>query len=306
MNDTGFSALNRAFGIDGKLTFAAGPGGLCTATLKSPHSEIRVALAGAHVMHFQPHGEAPVLWMSRQSYFEEGKPIRGGIPVCWPWFGPHPSDPSRPQHGFARLMTWSVLETAERPDKTLLLRLGLDSNEATLRIWPHAFHLDMRILAGRELIASLSTDNTGPDEIRLTMALHSYFHVGDVRQIAITGLENNAYSDKEDGAEKQQDGPIQIHSETDRVYSRTTSDCVIHTPGLNRRIRISKEGSRSTVVWNPWIDKAARMPDFGDDEYTGMVCVETANTAGDKITLPAGKRHTITACLRTEPLRPPS
>jgi len=300
MSNSNLARLNAGFGIPGKIVFDAGPGGLTVVDLKSAHSEARVALHGAHVMHFQLRGESPVLWMSAESRFEDGKPIRGGIPVCWPWFGPHPVDASKPAHGFARLMAWKVLETQELPGGDLQLTLGLNSSEETLAVWPHDFRLEMRIQAGRELSAALFMYNSGQDEMRLTMAMHSYFNIGAIRNISIAGLEDTRYSSKLEGEGILQKGLISIQSETDRVYCHTEADCVINDPDLRRRIIISKQGGRSTVVWNPWIDKSGIMPDFGNEEYLGMVCVETANAAEDAVFVPPGGSHTISAVIRVE------
>lgn len=197
-------------------------------------------------------------------------------------------------------MLWTVLETAALPDDILKLRLGLDSNEQTLAIWPHPFHLEMEINAGRQLSTSLSTENTGHGDLRLTMALHHYFNVQDVTAISITGLKNLPYIDKLVEIKGCDVNPIRIQAETSRVYNQCPIGCTIQDPGLGRHIHITKTGSQSTVVWNPWIKRSIEMPDFGDEEYMEMICVETANALDDALTLAPGERHTMKAVISSE------
>ena len=301
MDDADLQALNDGFAIAGHVSFRAGPGGVAVAEIANAHACAAVALPGGHVLGFQPGGHEPVLWLSRQSRFEVGKAIRGGIPVCWPWFAAHPDDPGKPFHGFARLSLWSVTGTAVAADGATCVRLGLRDTGATRALWPHAFELEIAVTVGPELRVELSARNPGEEAWTCTAALHSYFRVGDVTQIAIHGLEGCRYV--EDGAERaRQQGAVTIDREVDRVYFDTTATCTIEDPGMGRRIRVAKSGSRSTVVWNPWAEKARRLEDFGDDEYPGMVCVETANTRADVVTVPPGGEHCLAALIGVEQL----
>lgn len=287
--------LNRAHGIAGQLVFEAGQGGLAKAVFSNPHATAEVYLQGATVTAFQPRGTAPALWLSSQAQFKPGKAIRGGIPVCWPWFGPHPTDKAKPQHGFARNAEWAVTASALLPDGRTQLRLRLADTAATRAIWPHPFELEMSVTAGAQLEVSLTTRNTGPDPVEIGGALHTYFNVGDISRVGIVGLDGRTYLDQLDGnAAKRQHGPVTVDEEVDRVYLDTTDDCLIWDAALNRHIRVAKRGSRTTVIWNPWIAKAARMADFPDDGYLTMVCVETANAATDVRTLAPGGEHTLT------------
>ncbi|HEX9373905.1 MAG TPA: D-hexose-6-phosphate mutarotase [Roseiflexaceae bacterium] len=298
MSTPEIQALNDQYAIGEHITFAAGPGGLPVAEIRNAHAAATIALQGGHVVAFQPHRQAPVLFVSRNSLFEAGKTIRGGIPVCWPWFAQHPTDPSRPFHGFARTAMWQVRGAGVGPGDTTELRLGLHNTEATWAIWPHAFDLEIAVTVGPELHVALVARNTGGESLACGGALHSYFAVGDAARIAIRGLEGCAYADKVDGGRRKiQDGPITIGAETDRIYMDTSADCVIDDPALARRIRIAKSGSQTTVVWNPWVEKARSIADFADDEYAAMVCVETANAAADVVTIEPGGEHRLSATI---------
>ena len=293
--------LNQRFGLAGRLHFAPGPGGLPTAFIADPQATGTLVLQGAHVLAFQPQGQAPVLWASQRSFFAPGRPIRGGIPLCWPWFGAHPTDGDKPGHGFARTSLWEVLATSAS-EQGVDVELGLEDSAATQALWPHPFSLRLRACFGAQLQVELHIHNRGDQPFTCTGALHSYFAVSQASAIAVHGLEGSAYFDKVGAAPQRQEGPVRIEAETDRVYQDTTAVCRIEDPGLQRRICIAKEGSRSTVVWNPWIDKAARMEDFGDEEYRQMVCVETANAAPDLVVLAPGAHHCLQATLRVEPI----
>lgn len=297
--ETSIQNLNDQFAIANHLTFKEGPGGLPMAEINNAHASARVALQGGHVVSFQPHGQKPVLWVSQLARYEPGKALRGGIPVCWPWFGPHPSDPSKPAHGFARTMMWSVAKTEIAANGATRIRLSLADDAATRELWPHAFLLQLQLTVGPELQVDLVARNTGQEIWSYTGALHSYFQVGDVEQIAIHGLDGRTYVDSIDAKQRKvQEGPITIGAEVDRIYIDTTDECAIDDPSLGRCIFIAKSGSSSTVVWNPWIEKSRRMSDFGDEEYIGMVCIETANADGDVIALARGHEHRTTAVIR--------
>ncbi len=291
-------SLNRRFALAGHLQFKAGPGGLAVADINNEHAAATVVLPGAHVLSFQPRGQRPVLWASAHSRFESGQPIRGGIPLVWPWFGAHPTDPAKPAHGFARTSLWAVSETAVTSSGATRLRLSLTDSDETRSLWPHPFQLEFTVTVGVDLQVELAMRNVGQSAFTCGAALHSYFAVSDAGRISILGLEGGDYLDKVDGGRrKTQAGPVTIAAETDRIYLDTTAACVIDDPGWGRRIRVAKLGSRSTVVWNPWVDKSRRMADFGDEEYPGMVCVETANAADDVVTVAPAGEHRLQAVI---------
>ena len=292
----------RPWEIPNRATFEDAPGGLVRLRVSTPLCEAEVYLQGAHVAHFKSHGEEPFLFLSAASHFAPGKPIRGGVPVIFPWFGPRAGRADSPAHGFARTRPWQVEALAADDTGTVTLILRLDADETTRALWPHDFILRHRITFGAQLTMQLEVENTSGEPFQFEEALHTYLAVADVREIGITGLEDTGYLDKVDAfARKQQTaGPIRITGETDRVYLHTRTTCVLDDPKLARRITIEKSGSDTTVVWNPWIAKAKAMADFGDDEWPAMLCIETANAGESAITLAPGAVHTMRATLSAQ------
>jgi glucose-6-phosphate 1-epimerase len=259
--------------------------------LQAPSAEAHVYLHGAHVTHYQPRGAAPALFLSRESRFAPGQPIRGGVPIIFPWFGSHPTRPDLPAHGWARTRQWTPRDVA---------RAG-DSAAATLSLNAERVELLYTVSVGESLDLSLEVRNVSAAAASFEQALHTYLAVGDVRRVTVDGLSGRDYVDKVDGMKrKTQRGPITITGETDRVYLDTPDAVTVHDAAGDRRITVSKEGSASTVVWNPWVEKARKMADFGDDEWPLMLCVETANVAVNAITLAPGATHTMRALVRVE------
>jgi D-hexose-6-phosphate mutarotase len=251
-------------------------------------------------MSYQPAGHAPLIWLSKFAKFAPGKSIRGGVPLCWPWFGAHATDAKLPGHGFARTVPWQLVDARVLPDHRVRLEFELIQTEATRAQWPHACSVRNIVTVGPELEVELATTNTGATAFELGQALHTYFEIGDIRKATITGLENCDFIDKVDAsARKAQHGAVNFTQETDRVYLGTRGHCEIHDPVLGRRIVITSTGSRSTVVWNPWNEKADKMGDFGTDGWTAMVCVETANAVEDVIQLAPGATHRMIAQYRS-------
>ena len=273
----------------GEVDFVEGQNGFELVEVKNSAGSATIALQGAQLLSWTPAGEKPVVWLSKNAKYMQGKSVRGGIPICWPWFGPHPEESSYPAHGFARNLVWEVGGTKSLTDATQVV-LRLVPNEAS---WPYPSELECRIKVGQTLEMELITRNTGLEPFTLGCALHTYFEVGDVRKIEILGLEEAAYIDKVNGGKNRQSGPVTVNSEVDRIYLDTASDCLIRDPIYNRVIRVEKEGSRSTVVWNPWVDKADKMGDLGDDGYLNMLCVESCNAADDVAIVPPGKSHRL-------------
>lgn len=259
-----------------------------------PHGDGVVCEQGAHVADWTPAEHAPVLFLSGASRMEPGSPIRGGVPVIFPWFGEDPEDRGRPAHGFARRLPWDVVETAEGPDG-VRVSLQLADDEETRRMWPHRFALRLEAVFGAALEMSLRVENRDDAPLRFEEALHTYLAVGDVREAKLRGLEGTTYVDKLDGFARRTSGdePLVFDREIDRVYLGTDATCRVDDPVLGRTLTVAKEGSRSTVVWNPWIDKAARLDDLDDDDWMAMLCVESGNVADDAITLAPGESHVI-------------
>ncbi|BBL72747.1 D-hexose-6-phosphate mutarotase [Methylogaea oryzae] len=292
---TDIAALNARHGGDGAIAFTQDAGGLVLAEVANAQARATLALQGAQLTTWSPAGEPPVLWLSPGAILRPGKAIRGGVPLCWPWFGAHPSEAAFPAHGFARTALWEVAETGRRADGATCIALRLPAVAEARAWWPHAFELELRVTVGTALELELVTRNTGGAAFTVGTALHAYFAVSDVRRVALHGLEGLPYLDKLDGGRrKRQSGPLTVAAELDRIYLDSAADCVIDDPGLARRIRIEKRGSRSTVVWNPWRDKAAALGDMGGDEtYLGMLCVESANAADDVATVAPGGEHRL-------------
>lgn len=267
----------------------SGVNGLERMVVNSPEAVGEVYLQGAHVTSWAPSGLKPVLWMSRHSVFETGRPIRGGIPICFPWFGPHPSDTTKPAHGSARIVRWTPVVSQWQPSGNAQVVL-----QATIA----PFELRLEVNMGKVLDVRLQTTlpSAASAAVTFEQALHTYFSVTDVRNITIRGLESREYIDKMLQARRcpASGQPIRFHQETDRVYVNTRDTVTIDDSGDGRQIIIEKSGSDSTVVWNPWIDKSRRMPDFGDGEWPQMVCVETANVAENRIRLVPGQSHLMT------------
>jgi D-hexose-6-phosphate mutarotase len=293
------SDLQKRFTIPNVVSFQEGLGGLPRAKITTPLARAEVYLHGAHVTGYQPAGQPPVLWMSGKSAFHNDKAIRGGIPICFPWFGAREGKPSSPSHGFARLKQWDVESVTQPGDGSIEIILTLNADEQTLATWPHEFALRYHVRIGRVLECILRVRNDGLTPFTFEEALHTYLHVGDVQGISITGLESTTYLDKTDAMKHKPQGadPVTIAAETDRVYTKTRTTAVVDDPDLNRRLNIAKEGSDATVIWNPWIAKAKAMPDFGDEEFTSMICIETANVGDSSVTLPPGETHEMRAAI---------
>src|SRR5512139_2132840 len=276
-----------------------GPGGLDRLALDATEGEALVYLQGAHVAHFQPKGGRPVLWMSAASRFESGKPLRGGVPICFPWFGPKAGSPEAPLHGYARILPWTVGAVTREAGGSLRAVLELTADAAARGGFPGELSLSLAVTVSRSLRMELTVRNLGRAAATFEEALHSYLAVSDVRQARIAGLEGVGYVDKTAGMARKpgESAPVAIVAETDRVYTGATGTVTVEDPGWHRRVVVGKQGSATTVVWNPWVAKAKAMPDFGDDEWTGMVCVETANALDDAIHLAPGASHVMTATL---------
>lgn len=267
--------------------------GLHEITCTTPQATYRVLLQGAQLLTWHPTGEPEVVWTSPHARFLQGKPPRGGTPICWPWFGPH-SNPDYPAHGLVRAKTWTLQNFSRAADGTDILHFSTTTSPNTTPLWPSNARLDVTYHLGRSLQVTLETTNLGPDPITITEAVHTYFGVGDVREIEIHGLSGTTYLDRLDAdARKPQSGPITIASETDRVYLATAPECSIVDPVLKRTIKIRSEGGRSKVVWNPWSEKAAKLGDLGESDYLQMVCVESGNIADDAVVIAPGQRHTL-------------
>jgi glucose-6-phosphate 1-epimerase len=302
MNLADIAELDRRLGIPGIARIVAGKGGLAKVAIATRDTAAEVYLRGAHVTSWQPRGMKEVLFVSSKSCWEDNRAIRGGVPICFPWFGPKADDPNAPAHGFVRTMAWQ-LESIVRAGEAVTVSLFTESNDDTKRRWPADFHLVYRATFGSELNLELVVTNTGRNSLRFEEALHTYFRVGHIQKSRVEGLNTLWYVDKTDSnRRKTQQGPLVIVSETDRVYLNSKGEIDLEDRSLRRRIGVAKENSFTTVVWNPWVEKAKTFSDFGAAEWMQMICVETSNVSDFAVELAAGQQHKMQMIVRVADL----
>ncbi len=290
-----------AHAIPGRAEIEASPLGGPVVRLTHGPCQALVALHGAHVLNWTRDGEG-LFWLSPVARIREGKGIRGGIPVCWPWFADHPADPAKPAHGFVRHRAWSLAGTSATADSVSVSMATATTGHDRTSFWPHHAEARVTVTLGAALSVALETRNTGGTAFSLTEALHTYFRVSDIANVSVTGLENVPYLDKlEAFARKVQSGPITVAEEVDRIYLGDTAAITLHDSGIPRRLRIEGSGSRSAVVWNPWVAKTARLGDMGSpDAFRQMICIETANAGDDVVMVPPGGTHTLAVVYRLD------
>ena len=285
--------LDATFGIAGIARVVAGNGGLPKVVVTGAAAAGEMYLLGGEITSWKPRGCEEGLFVSAASKWEDGKAIRGGVPVCFPWFGNKADDLKGPAHGFVRAKAWGLDSIAQKGG-AVTVSMSTASDEGTRKLWPAEFRLVLRATFGAELIMELEMMNTGSAPLRFEEALHTYFRVGDVTKARVRGLDGIHYLDKTDAfREKTQQGDVVIAKETDNVYLDTEHAVEIEDAAMRRRIRVSKENSLATVVWNPWIEKAKAMSDMGDEEWKEFVCVETCNVGKHGVTLAPAANHTL-------------
>ncbi len=293
---------DRRFEIPGTAEIVEGNGGLPKVRITTPQAVGEMYLHGAHVTSWKPAGGEEVLFLSVESRWADGHAIRGGVPICFPWFGGKTDDPQAPAHGFVRTQAWQVGSITKAGD-AVTVSMFTESNAETKRWFPADFHLVHRATFGRDLSLELVVTNTGRTSLRFEEALHAYYRVGNVEKVRVRGLDTIPYLDKTDsGWEKTQRGEIVIVSETDRVYLNTRDAIELEDPELRRRTCITKENSLTTVVWNPWVQKAHSLPDLAENEWMQMICIETSNVSDFAVNLPPGRQHTMKALVRVAEL----
>jgi glucose-6-phosphate 1-epimerase len=296
--------LTRRFASVSGVRFEPGPGGLVRVVVHAAQADAVIYLHGAHVAEFRPAGFANLLYMSPASFFDASKPIRGGVPIIFPWFGPRVADPTSPMHGFARLCTWDLQAVQTSDDGSVELTLALAHSPATREMWNHQFALTFRVTVAASLAMSLNVQNLSSHALTIEQALHTYLAVSDVRQVVVHGLDGATYLDRTARNARcvQETGGLRPTAETDRMYLNVPGPCTLEDPGARRRITIAKEGSQTTVIWNPWPDKARTLPDLGDGQWTSFICIESANAGENALTLAPRAGHTLTARVEAEPL----
>jgi glucose-6-phosphate 1-epimerase len=295
--------LNTDYSLKDELKFVEGKGGFPLIEISNTKSSALISVYSGQVLSFQPKSEAQdVLFLSDKAYYQTGKAIKGGIPICWPWFGADPEGLGRAAHGFVRNRMWNVVRSQTTDSGDTQVTLGLSDTPETRSIWDQAFELNLVVTVGESLTVELVTRNLGDAPLTLTQAFHTYFQIGDITQVQVVGLDGVSFLDKTDGGgQKTQVGDVAIAQEVDRVYTDVTAtELIIADKALDRRIYITAQGSKTAIVWNPWVDISANMADLDDDDYQRFICVETANAAQDIVIISPGSEAKLGANYRVE------
>jgi glucose-6-phosphate 1-epimerase len=281
--------------------------------IRHGQAELLVAQQGAHILSYQLAGQPPLIWLNDEAVFKTGKSIRAGVPVCWPWFGVFERNPQSVQamragkeapsaHGFVRAMDWE-LGGIEAEGESLKVEFLLPYPEGGFPGWPHQVDLTLSIRLDDQLHIQLSSHNRGADTVSISQALHSYFAVSDVREVHVEGVDGLNYIETLDNWKTvTQAGDLRFTGETDRIYLDAPPQLTIVDPAWERRIVLTSSGSRTAVIWNPWIDRAAAFSDMADDGWQRMLCIETANVMGDVVNLKPGASHTLGVSIGSKPL----
>jgi glucose-6-phosphate 1-epimerase len=295
-------ADRREFEISGVAQRVSGNGGLPKLAVTTKFGSAEIYLHGAQVTSWQPTGAEEVIFLSRHSHWEDGRAIRGGIPICFPWFRAKADDAAAPAHGFVRTREWQVDSVIANEDGSVVAVFSTESDASTRRWWPHEFRLALRLTIGSTLDLDLTATNTGSVPFSFEEALHTYFRVGDAARGRVHGLNGVSYLDNVDqNREKIQSGDLAMTGTTDNAYLDTESAVELVDPVLRRTLRTEKENSRTTVVWNPWQQGAASLSDLGEDEWQQMTCVEASNILSAAVWLGPGEEHTMRATLSIAP-----
>jgi glucose-6-phosphate 1-epimerase len=299
---SGIAQPDRRYEIPGVARIVEGNGGLPKVSITASEAAGEMYLHGAHVTSWKPAGAEEVLFLSTQARWEDGRAIRGGVPVCFPWFGDKADDPNAPAHGFVRTKAWQIESIAEAGG-AVTVSMFTESDETTRKWWPADFRLVHRATFGRKLSLELVMTNTGKTPLRFEEALHAYYRVGNLEKARVRGLDAVSYLDKTDSnRENVQRGEIAITAETDRVYLNTMHAVELEDPAWHRRTLVTKENSRTTVVWNPWVRKAHSLSDLGDEEWREFICIETCNAEEFAVDLAPGEQHTLNATVQVSDL----
>jgi glucose-6-phosphate 1-epimerase len=294
------AALDRQLGIPGVARVSEGNGGLARVQITGAFGEGEMYLHGAHVTSWKPAGDDEVLFISTKARWEEGQAIRGGIPICFPWFRAKVDDPHAPAHGFVRTKMWQ-LESILEDENGVTVTMFTQSDEHSRKWWPQEFRLVHRATFGSEMRLELVCKNTGTTPFRFEEALHTYNRIANIQDVRLRGLDRVSYLDNTaSNQEKTQQGDVTIALATDSAYRNTQNQVDLLDPNKKRRIRLRKEHSLNTVVWNPWSEGAARLEDLGDGEWMQFLCVEASNILDAAINLAPGQEHRMAAVLAVD------
>ena len=281
--------------------------------IRHGQAELLVAQQGAHILSYQLAGQPPLIWLNDEAVFKTGKSIRAGVPVCWPWFGVFDRNPQSVQamrvsneapsaHGFVRAMDWE-LGGIEAEGESLKVEFLLPYPDGGFPGWPHQVDLTLSIRLNEQLHIHLTSHNRGAETVSISQALHSYFAVSDVREVHVEGVGGLKYIETLDNWKTvTQTGDLRFTGETDRIYLDAPPLLSIVDPAWERRIELTSTGSRTAVIWNPWIDRAAAFSDMADDGWQRMLCIETANVMDDVVNLKPGASHTLGVSVGSKPL----
>jgi len=259
--------------------------------VSNKHAHAKIALQGAHIFAYKAIDKPALLWLSPEATMQEGKAIRGGIPICFPWFGKHKADSTLPQHGFARTSLWQVVDEEEKADGTTYIRLQLTQTTNTRKLWPYDFEVNLDVIVGETLGLTMHITNTDTKPFEVSTALHTYLNISDIENVEVVGLDDTKYYDDLTKSTQRKQGNLIIDAEIDRVYQSKGASITLLDTG--RKIGITSEGSESLVVWNPWKEKSIAMIDMLDDGYKTMLCLETANAREDSRVIDVWQTHSM-------------
>jgi glucose-6-phosphate 1-epimerase len=272
------------------------PGGREAILLRAGNGdEVLVARDGAQVLHYR-RGGRDVLWTASRPEHRPAKPVRGGVPLVFPWFGDHPTDPSLPAHGFARAANWQWAAATATPSVSCVFA----ADATTLRLWPHRFAMRLDVTLDTALRLQWTVTNTDTQPWTAELALHSYYAVGEVTEARVHGLEGVAVTEHAAAPEANWDraAPLRFRAETDRIFQDVPADLRLEATALGRRVDLTTAGAPSAIVWNPWPAKAARLPQMAGDDWRQFVCIETAAVRERAIRLAPGQSHRLELTIR--------
>ena len=290
-------ALNNKFSIQNHLDIVEEKKGFPFLKISNQYATAVISLYGGQVLSYKKQGYQDLLFLSECAYYEKAKAIKGGIPVCWPWFGNDPENKGRPAHGFARNALWSLLSTKQLESGATEIVMQLTQSEQSKQLWPYDFELRLEIVVSDELSLNLCTKNTDNESFIITQALHTYFSVADISETYVHGLDGCDYLDKAKSntgpEDKTQIGKVVFEQEVDRIYLNVPDKLVLEDKAKNKRVKINSQNNKTAVVWNPWEELSKQSTDLDDDAYKRFVCIETANAANDIIKLEPGKSFNL-------------
>jgi len=258
-----------------------------------------IALHGAHLLDFTPIDQPAVIFTSDSAIYKEGKAIRGGVPICWPYFNAHPTQEDFPAHGIARNRFWELLSIASEDDcHTLVFEMPIHDEDLSIIGGPCRLTATFEITDTLQI--SLSTKNTGTADLVIGGALHTYFKIGSISDTSVSGLNAVSNLDTLTGHTAIQNGSIVIDQEYDRIFIPSREATTIHDTSNNREIIVTKENSCATTVWNPWIEKSSTMADLGNDDYLSFLCIEAINWREDLQCISPGNSHSLVQKISTK------